>query len=234
MTKLCIIPARGGSKRIPKKNIKDFLGRPIISYSIKAARESGLFDEVMVSTDDSEIADVAKSFGASVPFMRSQKNSDDFATTSDVIFEVLSNYDKKFDYVCCVYPTAPFVTSQKLRDSFELLKSNNASSVIPVVQFSYPPQRGFLVQDGVLKMQEPVFESSRSQDLEKVFHDVGQFYWLRSAPFILNRRLFSAGALPFFVSTLEAQDIDSIEDWHLAELKYQYLLDNKMLHTRPI
>ena len=145
---IAVITARGGSKRIPHKNIKEFCGKPIIAYSIKAALESGLFEVVMVSTDDPKIAEIAKEYGASVPFMRSAENANDFATTSDVLNEVMDVYRKNgklFDYVCCIYPTAPFITAQKLREAFSLLAENDVEQVLPVVRFSFPPQRCFIV-----------------------------------------------------------------------------------------
>ena len=153
MSAIAVITARGGSKRIPGKNKKEFLGKPIICYSIEAALESGLFEEVMVSTDDEEIAEIAKKTGASVPFMRSAKTSDDYATTDDVLMEVLEEYEKMgrdFAYMACIYPTAPFVTAEKLEEAFRLLKENNASGVMPVVRFSFPPQRGMAVKNGRL------------------------------------------------------------------------------------
>ena len=189
MSKLAIITARGGSKRIPRKNIKSFCGQPIIAYSIKAALDSGLFDEVMVSTDDDEIAEVAKNFGAAVPFMRSAKTSDDYATTADVLSEVLDEYSKRgrtFDWFCCIYPTAPFVTADKLRVAFDKLQGSDADMLLPVVQFSYPPQRSLVVSDGFLVYKWSNFIRSRSQDLEPFYHDVGQFYFYRTASFVIN------------------------------------------------
>ena len=147
MSKIAIIPARGGSKRIPKKNIKDFCGRPIIEYSIEAALKSDIFDEVMVSTDSEEIAEIARMAGAKVPFLRSTKTSDDYASTADVILEVLENYKRKgkeFKYAVCIYPTAPFITSKRLCEGMKLLQEKNGGMVIPIVKFSFPPQRGLI------------------------------------------------------------------------------------------
>ena len=180
MSSICIITARGGSKRIPKKNIKEFCGKPIIAYSIEAALASKLFDEVMVSTDSEEIAAVARHYGAKVPFMRSEKTSDDFATTADVLREVITEYGKrgqKFDIMCCIYPTAPFVTGDKLRQAYGKFVEAEADMLQPVVAFSFPPQRAFVVRDGLLAYRYPEHANARSQDLESWYHDAGQFYF---------------------------------------------------------
>ena len=158
MRKLAIITARGGSKRIPRKNIKPFLGKPIIAYSIEAALQSGIFDTVMVSTDDEEIAEIAKQYGAEVPFLRSAKASNDHATTNDVLLEVLDAYEKigqSYDFACCLYPTAPFVTARKLQDAFAKLEASDADTLIPVVAFSYPPKRGLLIRNERLVFEYP-------------------------------------------------------------------------------
>lgn len=172
---LAIITARGGSKRIPRKNIKPFCGKPILCYSIEAALSSGVFDEVMVSTDDEEIAQVAKKAGAKVPFFRSAETADDYASTDDVIMEVIKAYQQigqHFDSFCCIYPTAPFLSSERLRSAMELLKE--ADSVMPVVPFSYPPQRGLIVNGaGFVERQFPEYATARSQDLPKIYHDCG-------------------------------------------------------------
>ena len=220
MSNLCIITARGGSKRIPRKNIKEFLGKPIIAYSIEAAIHSGIFDEVMVSTDDREIGEVAKQFGASVPFFRSAATSNDFATTADVLNEVLDEYEKRgkvFDFFACIYPTAPFVTAEKLKAAFSTLVESDADSLTPVIQFSYPPQRAFIIKDGGLVFQYPEFKRSRSQDLEPVYHDCGQFYFYRTVSF---RAGGNGKVLPLIMPEEETQDIDNYSDWALAELKY--------------
>lgn len=185
MKNLCIIPARGGSKRIPRKNIRDFLGKPIIAYSIEAALKSELFDEVMVSTDDNEIAEVAKKYGAKVPFLRSIKNSDDYSTTLDVIKEVLSNYllklNMKFEQACCIYPTAPLIKIEHLKSGFNKLISNDFTSVFAAVEFSYPIWRGLSInEDGTSSMIWPQHVNDRSQDLQKVYHDAGQWYWFKT------------------------------------------------------
>lgn len=228
MKKSCvaIITARGGSKRIPRKNIKDFLGRPIIEYSIKAALEAGIFDEVMVSTDDEEIAEIAKNAGAKVPFMRSEDTANDFATTADVIAEVLQQYktnDVEFDYVCCIYPTAPFVTAKCLKEAMELLMNGNSDSVVPVVKFGFPPQRGVIIQDGRVSFKWPEFALARSQDLESMYHDCGQFYCLNIESFEKQKCLVMANTMPYIREEKEVQDIDTMEDWYLAEIKYRML-----------
>lgn len=223
MNNIAIITARGGSKRIPRKNIKDFLGKPIIAYSIEASLKSGIFQEVMVSTDDAEIAEVAQKYGAKVPFMRSAKNSDDFATTADVLVEVLEEYQKrgqKFEYACCLYPTAPFVTAEKLQKAFNLLLEHKADSVVPVAAFSYPIWRSLKIENGKLQMNFPENLNKRSQDLPPAYHDVGQFYFFQVAKFLSTKRLFSDFSVPLHISELEMQDIDNETDWKLAELKY--------------
>lgn len=228
MTKsLAIITARGGSKRIPKKNIKDFCGKPIIAYSIKAALESKIFDEVMVSTDSEEIANIAIKYGAKVPFMRSAENADDFATTYDVLLEVVNKYqenDKIFDYICCLYPTAPFVTAKKLKIAFETFVKSGADSLIPVVKFSFPPQRGFVInKENYLEYKWPENKNKRSQDLEPLYHDAGQFYFHKAAVFDVENKVKNSKIIPFELEETEVQDIDNITDWQIAELKYKFL-----------
>lgn len=223
--RIAVITARGGSKRIPKKNIKDFCGKPILAYSIEAALESRLFDEVMVSTDSQEIADIAIKYGASVPFMRSEKTSDDFATTNDVLKEVLSEYAKRgknFDTLVCIYPTAPFVTAQKLRNAIGKAEAEEADSLTPVVRFSFPPQRAFVIRDGSLKYQYPECAPMRSQDLESIYHDCGQFYVMNAQKLINDEP--ANKCVPLIVSELEVQDIDNEEDWKMAEMKYRIML----------
>lgn len=225
--RLAVITARGGSKRIPRKNIKDFLGKPIIAYSIEAALASGAFDEVMVSTDDEEIADIARRYNAKVPFMRSEKTSNDYASTTDVLFEVLDEYEKRgqiFDMIACIYPTAPFVTKDKLREAVNKLDESDADTLIPVVSFSYPPQRALVIKDEKLVFRKPEFMQSRSQDLEPWYHDVGQFYILKTEAFKRNKALMTGNILPLKVSELEVQDIDNETDWAIAEMKYKLII----------
>ncbi|MBR3304105.1 MAG: pseudaminic acid cytidylyltransferase [Bacteroidales bacterium] len=220
---IAIIPARGGSKRIPRKNIRPFLGKPIIAYSIEAALNCKLFDEVMVSTDDEEIASVARQYGASIPFMRSQKASDDYATTADVLNEVLDRYNelgKQFEFLSCIYSTAPFVTPQRLKECFDKLINNNLNGCYPVVQFSYPIQRSLVINNDVMVRKWPEFENSRSQDLEPTYHDAGQFYFYRTETF---RKGVMTNYSGIVLSELEVQDLDTETDWKLAEIKYQLL-----------
>ena len=223
MRRLAIITARGGSKRIPRKNIKEFCGKPIIAYSIEAALESGAFDEVMVSTDDKEIAEVALAYGAKVPFYRSEATSNDYATTNDVLAEVLGEYEKrgeKFDAFCCMYPTAPFLKAERLKTAMELLESSDADKVFPVVAFSFPPQRAVVVREGRLEFQYPEYMYARSQDLEKQYHDAGQFYCFKTASFF-EHEFWTGKILPLELSELEVQDIDNETDWEIAEMKWQ-------------
>lgn len=229
---LAIIPARGGSKRIPRKNIRPFCGKPILAYSIQAALGSGLFDEVMVSTDDPEIAAIAKEYGASVPFFRSAQTANDFATTADVLLEVLEQYrlaGRSFDNLCCLYPTAPLVTADKLRTAFQLLHENQADALVPVVEFSYTPFRGLILQDGRLQMKWPENLSVRSQDLERLYHDSGQFYVVRTEAFLQEKTLFCRDTIPMVLSDLEVQDIDNEVDWELAEIKHELLKKRGLL-----
>jgi N-acylneuraminate cytidylyltransferase len=226
MKKIAIIPARGGSKRIPRKNIKDFLGKPIIAYSIEAALQSNVFDEVMVSTDDQEIADISIRYGARVPFFRSPEMSTDMAMTAPVLIEVLNEYKKRgqdFKYCCCVYPCAPFITSARLKEGMELLISGGSDSVLPVVKFSYPPLRGLVIRDNKLQMLFPENYDKRSQDLESIYHDAGQFYCLKSSALIRENKMYCANTTPIELSEIEVQDIDTIDDWKMAELKYRML-----------
>lgn len=224
MKTVAIITARGGSKRIPRKNIKEFCGKPILAYSIEAARGSGIFDTVMVSTDDREIAETALKYGAEVPFYRSERTSNDFATTNDVLLEVLEEYGKRgqrFELACCIYPTAPFVTAGKLETAVQSLVGSSADTLIPVTAFSYPPQRAMLVREGRLVFEYPQFLDSRSQDLEPHYHDVGQFYVFRTEAFQKNRKLMVGNILPMVIPEMEVQDIDNESDWKIAEIKYQ-------------
>lgn len=220
---LAIIPARGGSKRIPRKNVKPFLGQPIIKYSIDAARGAGLFDEVMVSSDDAEIRELSGRLGANAPFARSAEASSDVATTAAVILEVLESYrraGREFAYVCCIYPTAPLVTAERLREAWNLLLESGADSALPVMRFGFPIWRAFKLTDGRLQFEWPENAVRRSQDLPDAFHDCGQFYFLKTSSFLEHRALVMPHTVPLLVPESEAQDIDTDEDWKLAELKY--------------
>jgi N-acylneuraminate cytidylyltransferase len=223
---LAIITARGGSKRIPRKNIKEFLGTPIIKYSIDAAIGAECFDEVMVSTDDQEIAISAKNFGANIPFMRSVDSSNDHATTAEVMLEVLNSYKKlgiEFEYFCCIYPTAPFITAQKLKTAYEMLVNSGAKSLVPVVSFGFPILRSFKIEEGLVKMNWPEYMTTRSQDLPEAYHDCGQFYFLKTEDFLQEKKMYTDLTIPFILLESEVQDIDNEEDWKIAEIKYTFL-----------
>lgn len=227
MKNLAIIPARGGSKRIPKKNIKDFLGKPIIAYSIEAAFKSGLFEEVMVSTDDKEIVDIAIKYGAKIPFLRNEETADDYATLAEVINEVIENYKKQnfvFDNVCCILPTAPFVTSKNIGKAYQLLNKEQFDSVRPIVQFSYPIQRALRFDGNNVNMFNPEHLRTRSQDLEPTYHDAGQFYWFRFDTGLPGSK---KGAI--VIPDILVQDIDTLEDWEIAEFKYRFLQQKEIL-----
>lgn len=226
MKTIAIITARGGSKRIPRKNIKEFCGKPILTYSIRAAMESGLFQTVMVSTDDPEIAEIAKAWGAEVPFLRSENTANDYATTNDVLLEVLEEYQKQgqnFDIACCLYPTAPFVTAQKLQNAWQNFLASDADTLIPVVSFSYPPQRGMIIQEERLVFAQPEYMDSRSQDLTPYYHDVGQFYLFRIEAFQRNKKLMLGNILPYEIPETQVQDIDNETDWEIAQIKYRLM-----------
>lgn len=227
---IAIITARGGSKRIPRKNIKAFCGKPIIAYSIEAALASGIFDKVMVSTEDEEIAEIARKYGAEVPFMRSEKASNDFATTVDVICEVLECYKEKgmeFSQACCIYPTAPFVTAEKLQQAMKMLEDTDADSVMPICAFSFPPMRGMYVEDEKLSYAFPEYAGKRSQDIPEMYHDCGQFYCFRADKFVQNRKIVTDNTKAIIVPETEVQDIDNVQDWKIAEIKYQLMKAGK-------
>lgn len=223
--KLAIITARGGSKRIPRKNTKEFCGKPILCYSIEAARDAGVFDEIMVSTEDKEIARIAETAGAVVPFFRSEENAGDFASTDDVIMEVLKSYQEmgqSFEAFCCLYPTAPFLSGERLRSAMALLEETD--SVMPVVPFSYPPQRGLVIDEkGFIRRQFPEYATTRSQDLPQIYHDCGQFYACRTRAFLETGTTDVERLLPLVLTEMEVQDIDTPEDWAIAEMKYRML-----------
>ena len=226
---VAIITARGGSKRIPRKNIKKFCGEPIIKYSIRAAIESGMFDEVMVSTDDDEIRNVAESYGASCPFKRDSENANDYATTVDVIKEVLFKYKeigKRFTHYCVIYPTAPFVTADKLKKAFRIMEENHADFLTPVARYEYPVQRCFVIENGVLKKKWPEYQNVRTQDLEPLYYDAGQFYMQKGSQLQKKKTLVPDRTYAFIVDETEVQDIDNPDDWIIAELKYRKMTEN--------
>ncbi len=226
MGSIAIIPARGGSKRIPRKNIRPFLGKPIIAYVIEAALASGLFEEVMVSTDDAEIAAVTEQYGASVPFFRSVKNADDYASTIDVLLEVLDSYaagNRRFSHVCCLYPTAPFVTVDLLKRAFQALTDKQADIMYPLQRFDFPIQRAFFLRDGLIQWADPDNYPKRSQDLEPAYHDAGQFYWFDAQALMTHRNLQQLRAGGIEIDQMQAHDIDTETDWQVAEFKYRLL-----------
>lgn len=223
MKNLCIVPARGGSKRIPRKNVKPFMGKPIIAYSIENALSTGLFDEIMVSTDDDEIIEVAKRYGASVPFKRSEKTANDFAILADVIQEVLGMYNErgeKYDNICCLLATCPLVKPSYIVEAFEKLIASDFISVYPVVQFSYPILRSLKMDEkGEVSMNWPEYAKTRSQDLAPAYHDSGTFYWHKVEPWLEGFR--KGGGI--VIDEDLVQDIDTEQDWRMAEVKYQIL-----------
>ena len=226
MNRIAIIPARGGSKRIPRKNIKEFCGKPILAYSVEAALNSQLFDEVMVSTDDTEIADIAKRYGASVPFLRSAETANDFAILKDILNEVLAKYyelEKLFDEVCCILPTAPLIETDDIIKSHEILEKDNCVSVVPVVKYSYTIFRSLKIENGRLVMNWPENFPKRSQDLPDAYHDAGLFYWYSKKYFEEKIAGFGVDACPYILDEEKVQDIDTLDDWKIAEMKYKLL-----------
>jgi N-acylneuraminate cytidylyltransferase len=225
--KIAIIPARGGSKRIPRKNIKDFFGKPIIAYSIEAAINSALFDEVMVSTDDEEIAEIAIKYGANVPFFRSEENSDDLATTSDVLLEVIEYYqhkNQKLETILCLYPTAPLINEQDLIASHKIWAKGEFDVLLSSVAFDFAVQRGFKISmNNSIELIQPEAIHKRSQDLETIYHDAGIFYWLNSQTFKENKTIWAGRIGTFVMDQMKVQDIDTPEDWEIAKLKYEHL-----------
>ena len=226
MNNLCLIPARGGSKRIPKKNIKSFLGKPIIAYSIEAAIQSKLFTEIMVSTDCQKTAEIALEYGVKVPFIRSKENSNDFATTYDVIKEVIDEYKKdgvNFENICCIYACAPFVTANKLKQAYQELSNKQVDTIFPIIEYSFPIQRAIKINNGKIKLFNTKYLNTRSQDLEKSYHDSGQFYWMKTEKILKKGKIITNNCSSIIITELEGQDIDTEIDWKLAELKFKLL-----------
>lgn len=225
--KVAIIPARGGSKRIPRKNIKLFFGLPIIAYSIKAAQESNLFDRIIVSTDDPEIAQISKRYGAEIPFLRPAKLSDDFTTTGEVIshaIEELQKEGEKIDLVCCIYATAPFIQIRDLKESYQLLVNNDADFAFSATSFPFPIQRAIKLNErNQVEMFQPENLLTRSQDLEEAYHDAGQFYWGKAEAYLENKPVFSPQSCAILLPRERVQDIDTPEDWKRAEIMFQVL-----------
>ncbi len=223
MSIVAIITARGGSKRIPRKNIKNFMGKPMLSYAVESALKSSLFDEVMISTDDEEIAELARQYGAKVPFMRSAKTADDFATTSDVVAEVLAMYKeqgKVFDEFCCIYPCVPFLTAEILQKAYKEFQGNIA--LVPVCKYSTPIERCLEIKEGKLSIWNEEAFWKRSQDLEPKYFDVGMFYFSTLANYQATKNL-TLNAKAFIMQEKDCQDIDTLEDWELAEMKYKII-----------
>jgi N-acylneuraminate cytidylyltransferase len=228
---IAIIPARGGSKRIPKKNIKSFFGEPIIKYSIEAAKKSGCFDEVMVSTDDIEISKISKECGASVPFLREENTSNDCASMEDVLIEVIDKYSKlgkKYKYGCCLMATAPFLSSEDIKEGAALIDKGDSISVFTVVQYSYPVQRALEIKDDWVNLVWPENLDKRSQELEPRYHDAGQFYFFDVEKFKIERQLLSQNSKAIVLPEIKVQDIDTIDDWVMAESKFQFLKKEKI------
>lgn len=226
MNNLAIIPARGGSQRIPKKNIKDFFGKPIIAYTIETAIKSGLFDEVIVSTDSQEIADISKVYGATVPFLRSDINSNSYATLTDVLIEVIHKYSEKgieIDSICCILPTAALITQARLLEAYTKFIEKKLGSLVPVIKFSCPIQRALKSSEGLIKMREPEFTKYRTQDLETYYYDSGQFYWVKSQVILNENSIFTQNTGYIELEDVEAQDVDNAIDWEMLEIKYNYL-----------
>lgn len=225
MKALAIILARGGSKRIPRKNIRPFHGRPILAYPIAAALESGCFDEVMVSTDDAEIAKIARECGATVPFLRSAQNAHDFSGSDDAMAEVILQYralGRAYTHVCALYSTAALTTAEHLQRGQAMLTADPAlTAVLPVLRFSFPIQRALVARGGRLPLLQPEHYHSRSQDLEAAYHDAGQWYWLQADKFLQTRELMGPNSTGLVLSEMDAQDIDNEDDWAVAELKYE-------------
>ena len=228
--KLCVIPARGGSKRIPRKNIKEFCGQPMIAYSIQSAKQSACFDKIIVSTDDQEIADVAKSYGADVPFTRPHELSNDYAGTIPVIkhaIEWFEQHGQPPGLVCCLYATAPFVQAEIIKQALQQLQATQADYCFTTTSFPFPIQRAIkLSENERVKMFYPEHFSTRSQDLEEAYHDAGQFYWGNAEAWKTETPLFSDKASAFVLPRYLVQDIDTLEDWKRAELMYQLLKQN--------
>ena len=230
---ICVIPARGGSKRIPRKNIKEFNGKPIIAYSIEAALKSNCFDQVIVSTDDDEIAEVAKKYGAQVPFLRPDELSNDYAGTIPVIkhaIEWMEDDKSSVENVCCLYATAPFIRPQIISQAYQQLNNSKADYCFSVTSFVFPIQRAIkIVEKNKVSMFYPEHFNTRSQDLEKAYHDAGQFYWGKAQAFKDELPIFTEVATPYILPRYLVQDIDTPEDWIRAEAMYRALQETNVL-----
>lgn len=224
------IPARGGSKRIPNKNIKLFAGQPIISYSIRVARETGLFDRIIVSTDSEEISAIAREYGAEVPFLRPAELANDFAGTAEVVchaIEWLAQEGKQPEFICCIYATAPFIQASYLKLGYDKIVSSDATSVFSVTSYPYPIYRALkITEKDRIEMIWPEYENSRSQDLPEAYHDAGQFYWVNTSKFMKEKALFAKDSLPVILPRYLVQDIDTVEDWETAERMFSVMKRN--------
>lgn len=226
MKNIAIITARGGSKRIPKKNIKEFMGKPMIAYAIEAAIESKIFDEVMVSTDCIEIAEISKKYGAKIPFFRSEKTSNDFATTYDVLEEVINDYKKigkEFKNVCCIYPCVPFLKPKSLIEAYDKMQQENANAIIPICKYPVPIEWAMKIEDDYLIPNDREAQKIRSQDLVPKYFDVGMFYFIETQTLMKEKTLVPPKTLGYIIEENECQDIDTLEDWQVAEVKFKVL-----------
>ena len=225
--RLAVIPARGGSKRIPKKNIRPFCGKPIIAYSIETSLQSGLFDHLIVSTDDAETVKIAKSLGAEVPFVRSAELSDDVTGTNEIVRDAILWFERQGEPVtiaCCIYATAPFLDTKALRLGLETLERTGKSFAFSVTTFEFPIQRALLINaKNEIEAVSPEYSATRSQDLPERYHDAGQFYWGRASAFVDREVLYSTASAPVVIPRHLVQDIDTEADFRRAELMYRAL-----------
>lgn len=234
MKSVCIIPARGGSKRIPGKNIREFCGKPMIGWPVTAALKAGIFDHVIVSTDDPQIAEIARSFGATTPFMRPAELADDMTGIRAPVQHMVKELEAtgyQPDLVCCLYATAPFVRAEDLLRGRDALLESDADLAFSVTSFSFPIQRALKINvEGRIEMFYPQYQQTRSQDLEHSYHDAAQFYWGRREPYMKGVSFYSPAAIPVILPRYRVQDIDTPEDWETAELFFQFLLQKEPLH----
>lgn len=220
MNNIAIIPARGGSKRIPKKNIKNFNGKPMIYWPISALKKSNLFKKIIVSTDDTQIAKISSNYGAEVPFKRPKKLSDDYTVTSEVMIHALNYLKKKgekYDNVCCVYATNPFLKVQYLKNAYKIFTESDREFLFSATEYNYPIQRSFYIRNNIIKMLDKKNFFKRTQDLETLYHDAGQFYWSRSNSWENNPIIFSKISIPYVIPHHDVVDIDNMQDWKKAE-----------------
>lgn len=227
---ICVIPARGGSKRLPGKNIKEFFGKPVVGYAIQCAQECQLFDQIIVSTDSIEIAEIAKAYGADVPFLRSREASDDHATTMEVLGEVVEMLDERgddFQNLLCLYPVTPLVQPGSLIQGFTLLQGRADGVVFPVLEYKHPIWRALEIENGMGRHIWGDKVNDRTQDLGPTFHDAGQWYWMRLSSIRQGLPMSALNLVPIPTSEALAQDVDTIEDWEILEMKYQRLFNER-------